>query len=260
MDTIVELIRLDLGIAARVLQVANSAYYSKGARCFTVDEAVNRVGYDQVFELVSYAVASQVLVRPLAVYAMEADELWKRSVACALAAETIALHTGLDRSVAYTNGLLHGVGMVAINEWAMRKSPFLTLKTVGFPREASESERAVFGFTQADAGAALLRHWDFPREMSEPVRWQYAPRASAGQAKMACLLNVAKWLRTAVCDGERNTPDLPEVSQLNMLFLNPSILKGMVKSVDQRMAEISTLLDVKDPGADVRLHFPVGSS
>src|SRR5271170_1005953 len=50
---IVDLIRLDLGIAARVLQVANSAYYSKGARCYTVDEAVNRVGYDQVYELVS---------------------------------------------------------------------------------------------------------------------------------------------------------------------------------------------------------------
>ena len=49
MDEIVELIRLDLGIAARVLQVANSAYFSKGSRCFTVDEAVNRVGYAQVY-------------------------------------------------------------------------------------------------------------------------------------------------------------------------------------------------------------------
>jgi HD-like signal output (HDOD) protein len=259
MHVIVELIRLDLGIAARVLQVANSAYYSKGARCFTVDEAVNRVGYDQVFELVSHAVASQVLVRPLAVYGMEADELWKRSVACALAAETIALHTGQDRNVAYTNGLLHGVGMVAIDEWALRNSPSLFLKSAGFPREASESERAVFGFTQAEAGAALLRHWDFPREMSEPVRWQYAPRASAGQAKMACLLNVAKWIRTWVCDGAHNAPVVPEISQLNMLYLNPSILRGMIRLVELRMTEIRSLLDVKDATEEVRVRFPVGS-
>jgi HD-like signal output (HDOD) protein len=259
MYEIIELIRLDLGIAARVLQVANSAYYSKGARCFTVDEAVNRVGYDQVYDLVSHAVASQVLVRPLAVYGMEADELWKRSVACALAAETIALHCGQDRNVAYTNGLLHCVGMVAIDEWAIRNSPGLYLRSTGFPREASENERAVFGFTQADAGAALLRHWDFPREMSEPVRWQYAPRASAGQAKMACLLNVAKWLRTSVCDGAHNAPVYPEVSQLNMLFLNPSILRGMAGLVTMRLAEISSLLDVKADRGDSRHLFPVGS-
>jgi len=256
---IVDLIRLDLGIAARVLQVANSAYYSKGARCFTVDEAVNRVGYDQVYELVSHAVASQVLVRPLAVYGLEADELWKRSVACALAAETIALHCGQDRNVAYTNGLLHSVGMVAIEEWASRNQPTLFLRSTGFPREASESERAAFGFTQAEAGAALLCHWDFPREMSEPVRWQYAPRASAGQAKMACLLNVAKWLRTSACDGAANAPAYPEVSQLNMLFLNPSILRGMAGLVAMRMAEISSLLEVKNPKDDSKHPFPVWS-
>src|ERR1041384_8813434 len=86
MHEIVALVRLDPGIAARVLQVANSAYFSKGVRCFTVEEAVNRVGYDQIYELVSYAVASQVLVRPLEIYAIEADELWTMSVACGLRA------------------------------------------------------------------------------------------------------------------------------------------------------------------------------
>src|SRR3954466_12027381 len=84
MHEIVALVRLDPGIAARVLQTANSAYFSKGVRCVTVDEAVHRVGYDQVYELVSYAVASQVLVRPLEVYGIEADVLWKMSVAGAL--------------------------------------------------------------------------------------------------------------------------------------------------------------------------------
>src|SRR4051812_11153768 len=78
MHEIVALIRLDPGIALRVLQVANSAYFSKGVRCFTVDEAVNRVGYDQIYELVSFAVASQVLIRPLEAYGVEAEDLWKQ--------------------------------------------------------------------------------------------------------------------------------------------------------------------------------------
>jgi hypothetical protein len=75
---------------------------------------------------------------------------------------------------------------------------------------------------------------------------------------MACLLNVAKWLRTSVCDGPHNMPAYPEVSQLNMLFLNPSILRGMVGLITIRMSEISSLLEVRDMGGDGRHQFPVG--
>jgi len=242
MDEVVQLIRLDLGIATRVLQVANSAYYSKGNRCLTVDESVNRVGYDQVFDLVAYAVATQVLVRPLSVYGLEADELWKRSVACACAADILAIHTGMDRNIAYTNGLLHAIGMVVINEWAARNAPNLTFRMDDFPKEASEQERSFFGFTQAEVGAALLRLWDFPREMSEPVRWQYSPRYGSTQTKPAILLSVAKWLRTAVCTSR--APNLPGDDMLKPLALTPEILKGMIRSVGERMDEIASLLEV----------------
>ncbi len=256
MHEIVGLIRLDPGIAARVMQVANSAYFSKGVRCVTVDEAVHRVGYDQVYELVSYAVASQVLVRPLDVYAVEADELWRMSVACALAAEELATRLSLDRNVAYTIGLLHCVGMVAIDEWALRTARPLTLTSAGYPREAATSERAQLGFTQAEAGGALLASWDFPPTMSEPVRWQYTPRATAAHGQMASLLHAAKWLRCVVC-APRDTarPPLPEAVQLPP-GLTAMVLSAMVPQVAFRLNEVSSLLDV--PGGEIaeREKFP----
>ncbi len=256
MSEIVSLIRLDPGIAARVFQVGNSAYFSKGTRCFTLDEAVNRVGYNQIYELVSYAVASQVLVRPLQVYGVEADDLWKQSVVCALAAETIAARTGQDCNVAYTIGLLHGVGMVAIDEWALRNAPTLRLKNAGYPREATENERAMFGFTQADTGAALLEHWNFPAEICEPVRRQYAPRASASQVKMGCLLLAAKWLRSAVCAVGSSRPAVPDAVQLLPLSLSPVRLKGMIFEVEMELAHVQSLLDVAAPKGGMRHRFP----
>jgi HD-like signal output (HDOD) protein len=241
---VVELIRLDLGIAARVLQVANSAYYSKGNRCLTVVEAVNRVGYDQVFDLVAYAVATQVLARPLAAYGVQADDLWKRSVACAIAGELVANHCDLDRNVAYTNGLLHSIGMVAIDEWTTRFHPKVFFEVSEFPREASAQERALFGFSQAEVGAALLRLWDFPPEMTEPVRWQNAPRACPSHAQMACVLYVSKWIRSVVCDAPATLPPPPEPEQMKKLGLTLEILKELVTGVEVRMAEISSLLEV----------------
>ena len=257
MSEIVTLIRLDPGIAARVLQVGNSAYYSKGVRCFTVDEAVNRVGYEQVYELVSYAVASQVLVRPLKVYGIEADDLWTLSVSCALAAEMLAVRSGQDRDVAYTVGLLHSLGMVAIDDWALRNRPELELRSEGYPREAIESERAALGFTQAETGAALLRAWEFPHSMCEPMRWQYAPRSCAAHTRMACLLHCAKWIRSAAYAPAMERPPLPAEAALQMVPLRASDLAGMVKDVEARLREVSSLLEVAAPAVRSGSRFPV---
>ncbi|MEO6875495.1 MAG: HDOD domain-containing protein [Opitutaceae bacterium] len=258
MHEIVALIRLDPGIAARVLQTANSAYFnSKGVRCIMVDEAVQRVGYDEVYELVAYAVASQVLVRPLEAYGLDADTLWQSSVACAIAAELLAVRTNQDPNIAYTIGLLHRVGMVAIDEWALKQAPGLKLTPLSLPREATEAERATLGFTQAEVGGALLRHWNFPPAMFEPVRRQYAPNASSGHAKMASLLLAAKWLRSAVNHLPLQQPPLPEPSQLVSLGILPVDLQGMVGEVEAQLADVSSLLAIASTKAPFnRADFP----
>ncbi len=228
-------------------------------RCFTVDEAVNRVGYDQVYELVAYAVASQVLVRPLESYGVQPDELWRSSVACGLAAETLAGLTGEGRDVAYTVGLLHSVGMLAIDEWVLRNHPGLRLSNHGFPREACENERTLLGFTQAEAGASLLRHWDFPLSMSEPVRWQYFPRSTAGHQRMACLLHAAKWVRTVVCQPENAVcPPPPDAWLLQPLRLSVPQLERCVADVQTQLSAISTLLDTPPKDVD-EVEFPGGT-
>jgi HD-like signal output (HDOD) protein len=260
LDDVVALIRLDPGIAARVLQVGNSAYYSQGIRCGSIEAAVQRVGFAEVYDLVAYAVASQVIVRPLAVYRTEADEMWKSAVACALAAENLALRTGEDVRVAYTVGLLHGLGMVAIDAWSRVNAPTLSLGSCGLPREATEAERGYFGFTHAEVGSALLRDWEFAPVMTDPVRWQYAPRASVGHVRMASLLLAAKWLRSAVCAGPRGeVPPLPEYGHLQPLGLNPAVLPAMIPDVALRLEEVGSLLDIAMP--DVvpvgRHRFPV---
>ena len=253
---VVALVRLDPGIAARVLQVGNSAYYNQGLRCYTVEEAVHRVGYDQIYELVANAVASEVLVRPLAAYSMGADELWQSSVACAVAAEGLADHIGIDRDIAYTIGLLHRVGMVAINEWITRCAPETRFTVQALPLETCEQERKALGFHNAEAGAALLRLWEFPAVMSEPVRWQYMPTATAAHSQLSSLLAIAKWIKAVAVAPERM--QVPLDSQLLRragLALNQ--IPPLVTLVQQRLKEITCLLD-DETAERCTLSFPGG--
>lgn len=254
MHEVVELVRLDPGIAARVLQFGNSTYFSRGLRCYTVDEAVTRVGYDQIYELVATAVASQVLVRPLETYGLEADDLWHQSIACALAAEALAERTRADRSVAYTIGLLHSIGMVAIDDWALRNSPGLRFASRGLPLEYCEAERSALGFHQAETGAALLRLWEFPAVMAEPVRWQYLPNGTAVHYQFSALLHVAKWIRSAVLNPAVRPPSVAHL--LGRMGLTPTQLEGLAGQVAVRLREIRQQLDVVETGTILR--FPGG--
>ena len=256
MSEVVGMVRLDPGIAARVLQFGNSAFFSHGLRCYTVEEAVNRVGYDQIYELVATAVASQVLVRPLDTYGMQVDDLWENSIACALATEALASRVGADRNIAYTIGVLHSIGMVAIDDWAMRHQPGLRLVSKGLPLETCEAERTALGFHHAEAGATLLRLWAFPQVMSEPVRWQYLPNATAAHFQFASLLHTAKWLRSTVLHPEVPQPR-PQAALLGKLNLTNVTLDQVAVEVAARFKAINIHLQATEE-ATVAVRFPAG--
>lgn len=242
LDEIVSLVRLDPGLAARTLQIANSPYFFTGARCLTIDDAVGRVGYERVYQLVSHAVAAQALNRPLVVYGIEADELWARGVACALAADAIAERIGEDRAIAYTLGLLHGVGMIAIDEWALHGGHDLGLTVRSFPDEATADERDAFGCTQAEVGAVLLRQWEFPSEIVEPIQFQYSVKLATTHPRLAALLYVAKWMRDRVRAAESATSGLP-TSQLRAIELSRDAVADLLPAVTHHFALVSCILD-----------------
>jgi HD-like signal output (HDOD) protein len=245
---IIDLVRLDPGISARVLQAANSVLFSRGVRCHSVAAAVNRIGFDHIFEIVANAVAEQVLVQPLVSYSIEADEFWRRSIACGLAAESLAELCGEDANVAYSLGLLHGVGMVAIDQWLQRAMPTLGFFGRGFPKDFSESERVLLGFTSADAGAEVLRGWEFPPEMSEPVRWQHAPLNSAAHRRLNCLLYCAMWISARVCADAKVSVAAVDGRLLAPIQLTPDKLACLLLPVQRRLDAVQRSLDDCGPG------------
>lgn len=257
---IVALVRLDPGLALRVLQVANSPYFFTGARCGTVEQAVTRIGYDQIYTLVSQAVAAQVLNRPLVVYSLEADELWARSVACALAADALANRLGEDRAAAYTLGLLHGVGMIAIDEWALRTGNPLLLSLDELPDEATAAEQRLLGFTQADAGAELLQAWEFPEELVEPVRQQYAEAAAFAYPQLSSVLIAAKWLRSALLAPDvAARPPLPPAGVLRRVSLGGAGLEALLPELSLELARVRQVLEAAaEPAVDCEA-FPARS-
>ena len=76
LDDVTALIRLDAAMSTRVVQISNSAWYRRGAACQTIDEAVNRVGFREIYHLVSVVASRALIAQPLSVYSRDAVGTW----------------------------------------------------------------------------------------------------------------------------------------------------------------------------------------
>ncbi len=208
-DAIADLVSLEPGLAARVVKMANSTHFGGRTRVDSIMEAVQRVGLVGVQELVTFAVASQLIGRPLTTYGLNAQALWSRAVACALAAAGVAERSDVDRGDAYTAGLMHGLGLIAIDRYAAQQKRTAVLPSAGYPLDFAPAERDWLGFSHAEAGAALLELWGFPAPVCAAVRFQIEPEKAAEHRELAMVVATARWARSLFCVPEELLPELP---------------------------------------------------
>ena len=214
-DDILELIQLDTALAARVIKASNSAYFSPGFRVCTIDEAVTYLGYDEVYRILSILAFGRVMKAPLKYFGLPAKELWRRALATALAMEGICKSTGMEPRIGYTVGLLHAIGMVFVDAQ-------LSANKVPPAKPAKEEDVKLLGLTHADVGAYVMRMWNFPETIVEPVRFQFQPLECLREGRLACMLQLAKAIMAYAVRPPGNSagPEDPDTLVLTMLNLS----------------------------------------
>ncbi len=191
LDRIAAEIRLEPALAARVLRVSNSAAFSGGQRIGSVDEAVTRVGFGEVLQLVGAATVAGVVDRELSCYGISADRLRETMLLHGLAAEALAARAGLDSRDAYSAGLLRAVGMMVVDHAGR-----LVLKAAEAfdpARHATyaawEEER--FGVTGMEAAALVFESWQFPPQLANAMRQHLRVDDEAAVDRFSLILHLA---------------------------------------------------------------------
>ncbi len=104
-------VSLDPVISARLMRMANSAFYQQMKQIKTVDRAIIVVGEDVLKNLaMEYSLRSTHKT-----YGVLERKLWENSVGCAVACRMLAERlTDLDKNEAYLAGLQHHIGKVVM--------------------------------------------------------------------------------------------------------------------------------------------------
>lgn len=187
MGEVTSLLRRDTALTARIIRISNSAFYNAGHPYASLEEALARVGYMEVYRLTGVAAVSQVADKPLPLYGITAAQFRENSLLTALIAEALAMRVGLDFRLAYTAGLLRSIGKIGLDGVA-RNGAYRGAYT----RECgplAEWETQFIGLTNCEAAAIILKEWRFPATTIGGIRDHYL--TGKDSAVLAQLLNVA---------------------------------------------------------------------
>ena len=189
---IVDLVLLDPGLALRLIQATAGPHRRQRLPAADLASALLQLGAEEIYCVTATYALSRLLNRSLRCYSLGPSDLWRRSVACALAMADLAPAGGLDTRTAYTVGLLHAVGMVFIDRhFRCIGAPQLRFGPMPCER-LSKAEMMLTGMHHARAGAFVLRAWGFGEEIAEPVEHQLRPGGSLRHRAMTSLLAEAR--------------------------------------------------------------------
>ncbi|MCB1876691.1 MAG: HDOD domain-containing protein [Chromatiales bacterium] len=164
-EEIADALGTDTALASRLLQLANSAYYSARRKISSLQQAVSLVGLRKLRNLVLGAAVMEAF-RDLNPAFISLSRFWRHSLHCASVARELALPVeGLDADSAFLAGLVHDVGVLVICDQLPHYAREIILMSDAMQCSTIEAERELLKFDHADLGGALLENWQFPADI-----------------------------------------------------------------------------------------------
>ncbi len=174
-----EILRQDPALCARVLKAINSVVYGMREQVTSIDRAVLLLGLNAV----------RGLVLAVSLPAMQAGgrtdrgfrDFWQSAVGGAVIGRELAVRlrvpTADDDMLC---GLLRDIGQLVLQQ-------VFPQEYAGFARgdegrsfgRMCEDEREAFGIDHAEASGELLRRWNLPDSLVQPIRYHHQPDALA---------------------------------------------------------------------------------
>ena len=173
------LVELDEALTANILRMANSAWSSSRYEIVTVKQAVVRLGTVRILGIAMARHMAGYMSGPFSGYELAEHELWRHSVAAALAAEYMnQFASETIPGIAFTAALMHDIGKLLLTRYI---SPDVLIRISVMIESLNftylEAEREVLGTDQAEVGCAIARHWHFPEQLVTAIERHHDPDA-----------------------------------------------------------------------------------
>ena len=191
-----DLISTDPAFASEVLTISNSLLYAPRYPSTTILQAVAVLGANTLQGMCVTVGVRAYLGKAMSYPAMR--NLWRHNLACAIIAGRIAESGSLDKEIAYTAGILHDIGRMALAVIQPKGYAALLEKHRGAPVSMLEAERELFGWDHCEIGRQLIGDWKLPENFESVVADHHSERHTDAAWDLGELVKVSCAMASAI--------------------------------------------------------------
>lgn len=185
-------ISVDPGFCARLLKLANSAYFGLPRKVSSIREAVVLLGGRTIRNLALTVSCYNVFIGKTDADSLLRRELWRHSVLCATCTRSLAsFGSGCPKGEGFVAGLLHDIGK-SIALTSMRSEALAAVELQRREQITSpEAEVRAMGFDHTQIGARLATKWNLPDILVHAIEHHHSAGALEPSPARALAASVA---------------------------------------------------------------------
>jgi putative nucleotidyltransferase with HDIG domain len=235
-------VRQEQVITAKIIRLCNTAFFQQKVKVDSIDRALAVLGEKRLLQLVISASMEDFFSKDSTGYSLCKGGLFNHAVGTALISERLAVITGRASSeVAYTAGLLHDIGKVALDQYMGLAYPLFYRKIQVGDDNLTSVESDVFGVTHTDIGGLLADRWSMPEQLVEVIKYHHDPGKASLSPELTHIVYFADLILSRFMVGHEldrlNTDDFTE--RLNCLGLTPEQFPALIESLAEDLFHLS---------------------
>lgn len=180
----------DPALSAKLLRLANSAYFHVSRTIGTVESALQMLGFVMVRNLV---LGNSVAAAFKNIKGIDLPQFWRYNLHTACAARWLAQRTEVNGDMVFTLGLMHGIGQLQMHAVMPQEMAALDQQTHVLALERTEQEKNALGFHHMQVSAELARVWNFPQSLIDALANVAEPLSAPEFSQAAALVYLGAW-------------------------------------------------------------------
>lgn len=196
----------DAPIAAKVLKIANSAYFGLREKVVSTEHATAVLGIRMLRTVAMQASVIKRYEHLRGADDFNFEELWRHSIltgqVCAALAARCRARIALAPEEFHVVGLLHDMGKILLLE--SRPAEFLAVvaESRASGRPLHVAEMAAFAFHHGHIGALIARQWGLPSLLSDAIQYHHGPREAVMADPAVALVAIVNLMVHEVESGQ----------------------------------------------------------
>lgn len=254
MTEIANLISKDMTMSAKILKIANSAFYSFSSKISTVHQAVSNIGKNAIRSLV-LSVSFLTIKTNYKNEVFDYEKYWQKSLSSAVAAKLIMAEIDkTDPEEIFIAALLQNIGELILARSFPQQYEQVLMRLSGNEKDVIEIEQQNIGADHAYVGYEVTRNWGFPTELLIPIQYHHNPGSYKGNDnKLRIATNVVYLSGIITNILFSNKPQVYHqlflAKSREILGFGNKVTDRILKNVHSEIVEVASFFDfqIKNP-------------